>query len=117
MILVKIILFIASIIGIVIICRKFVVDLGFPGSLIEAMKQYVCPFCGKKYWTPYGECSCHDTPEYKAWLRQAKRKWEQIESKQPRRSYHSRERNCPRCKGQPGYYSCPMCEGRGKTFM
>jgi len=108
----KAIIFIASVVFIIYCCHYIVVELGFPRSLIEAMKRYVCPVCGKRHWTPYGDCSCKGSPEYYAWLR----KIQQRKQTAPR-SYRDRERDCPLCHGEAGNYMCPMCEGRGKTFM
>ncbi len=116
------ILFLIGLAGTIYFVRLWVVDLGFPGSLINLLKRYECPVCHKKHWTPYGKC-CQDTPEYKAWHEKAKREYAALLRAEKKGSSSSSpvgmpvEHDCPRCHGKPGDYMCPMCEGRGKTFI
>jgi len=119
---IQVIIFLASLAGIVFFVRRWVVDLGFPGSLISLLKRYECPVCHKKHWTPYGKC-CQGTPEYEAWHEEAKRKYAALLRADKKKSSRSSsigmsvEHDCPRCHGKPGNYMCPLCEGRGKTFI
>ncbi len=111
MTLVQVIVFVIALVILVAIVRYWIVDLGFPGSLINATKPYECEVCHKKYWSSRKAFRCCEgTPEYDAWRREMNRR------------YHSgphspTERDCPRCKGKAGNYTCPLCDGRGKTYI
>ncbi len=114
------ILFLIGLAGTIYFVRLWVVELGFPRSLIEATKPYSCEFCGKKYWSARKSFNCcKGTPGYEARAREIARKAANERSKQKPHSPVGMpvEHDCPRCHGKPGDYMCPMCEGRGKTFI
>lgn len=116
MTLLQFVVFILGLGGLVYIGRLFVVDLGFPRSLIEATKPYSCEICKKRYWSSRKAFRCcEETPEWKAWRRAEESR--RIRHAKGQHSYRYMERDCPQCNGQPGNYMCPMCEGRGKTFI
>lgn len=129
MTLTQLIIFLVALAILIAIIRYWIVDLGFPGSLIRAivngLKRGRCPVCHKLYWTPRQALNCcKGTPGYEAWQRDLKRKQEAMRKGEEYSKATGRspvgmpvEHDCPRCLGKPGIYTCPLCEGRGRTFI
>lgn len=121
MTLTQLVVFLVALAILIAIIRYWIVDLGFPGSLINAIKPYECEFCGKKHWSARKSFNCcKGTPEYEARARKiAARKAAGGKSQKKPHSPVGMpiEHDCPRCKGKPGDYTCPLCDGRGKTFI
>lgn len=120
MTLLQIILFLAGLAAMIYFTRFIIVELGFPGSLIEALKPYECEFCKKKYWNSRKafDC-CKGTLGYDLRARRIEA-YKKSQGKQGQKRTTvglTTEHDCPNCNGKPGNYTCPLCEGRGKTFI